>query len=50
MEALKLKHAEIFVDDDGWLRIAKRNGVELALQLEAGDLTALLDYLERLNG
>jgi hypothetical protein len=43
MEPLKLKHAEIYLDDDGWLRINKHNGEELALQLEPGDLQALVD-------
>jgi hypothetical protein len=49
MEALKLKHAEIFIDDDGWLRIVKHNGEELALELEGCDLQALIEYLQGFN-
>ena len=37
MKPLRLKHAEIYIDEDGWLRIGKHNGEELALQLEPGD-------------
>jgi hypothetical protein len=46
MKRLKLKHADLSLDAERWLRIGKHNGEEIAVQLESEEPTVLAKWLE----
>jgi hypothetical protein len=46
IEDLTLKHVVLGFDAGGWLKLRKRNGEEIAVQLEPEEMMIVADWLD----